>query len=39
MLRKALISLLCIILMLAPAKISALTEESISAPSAILMEA
>ncbi len=39
MLRKAFISLLCIILMLAPVKISALTEESISAPSAILMEA
>ena len=39
MLRKALISLLCIILMLAPIKVNALTEESISAPSAILMEA
>ena len=39
MLRKAFTSLLCILLMLAPVKISALTEESISAPSAILMEA
>ncbi len=39
MLRKALTSLLCIILMLVPVTASALTEESISAPSAILMEA
>lgn len=39
MLRKAFTSLLCILLVLTPVKISALTEESISAPSAILMEA
>lgn len=39
MLRKAFASLLCIILMIAPLEVSALTEESISAPSAILMEA
>ena len=39
MLRKVFISLLCIILMLVPVTASALTEESISAPSAILMEA
>ena len=39
MLRKVFISLLCIIFMLVPVTASALTEESISAPSAILMEA
>lgn len=39
MLRKVFISLLCIILMLVPVTASALTGESISAPSAILMEA
>lgn len=39
MLRKAFTSLLCIILMLVPVTASALTGESISAPSAILMEA
>ena len=39
MLRKAFVSLLCIILMLASIKVSALSDESITAPSAILMEA